>query len=180
MEQGSDHSSDGPAYHDKSRCLVIPDDSQFAENSTTQSIQEYPEDDIVWGDPEREDGHPVSADAPNSDNSELGDPEDVVVLEQSEQGGHSERARAVEENQPAFNARMFSRPDSSEEPDVDATFSFGKASRQQMDFVGKRKGPVSYATPMVVHANKSAQENSTREDANSQGNAPYSELTHLS
>ena len=148
--------------------------SQYQEISTTQSIptKSGNEDPLSGGFVESE--RPISAGTSHSSQFDLENSEDVALLAALTTHSKTRSEEALEANEPtAIGGPLLARPESSDGINADAIFSFAKANRQQMDFTGTRKCPVSHVTSITAQAEENAHDNFDQEYARMEGeNSP--------
>ena len=122
--------------------------SQYHEVSTTENIPtKSGYEDSMSGVPFESD-RPVSAGTAHSGQFELENPEEAAILASLTAATKIRSGGAQDVDKPAaIGGPLLARPESSDGINPDSAFSFAKASRQQMDFTGTRKGPALNTGP---------------------------------
>ena len=124
-------------YEEDAQTPTMIEDSEYLEIRSTERVPTKTVDEALPSDTPFEAGRPVSAGTTYSNQSELDNSDVAAVLAKNE----AKPRDPSEDGGAAINATLLTRPDELRDGNVDAAFSFAKASRQHMDFASTRKGP---------------------------------------
>lgn len=130
--------ADGPDSDNATQPSVQVEDSQYQEINSLHSDRTGPGDEEAVSETQFDNERPGSAGTVQSaslDSDHMGLPEELAVDTEIRQ------ERESVEDATSIGSRLLSRPNSAGDVRVENGFSFAKASRQQMDVLGTRKGP---------------------------------------
>lgn len=118
---------------------ILTEGTEYQEVTSIESIPTKTGDEIPRSDTPFESDRPHSAGSTHSGHFEVDNATVAAELAEID----AKRKDNMVESEPLMNTRLLTRPDESDVAGVNATFTFRKASQQQMDFTGTRKGPAS-------------------------------------
>lgn len=164
------------AHHEHGLGSVLSEsaeDSQYHEVSTTQSVPAKTGDEEPLSSGFDDSDRPVSAGTSHSGQFELENPEEAAFLASVTTHTRTQPRIANESVDVApTGGQLLARPPSSDGISADAAFSFTRASRQQMDFTGTRKGPVTNLTAEAGQDQEEGNYNADRDYTMSDGKNP--------
>ncbi|KAK3691772.1 hypothetical protein LTR37_018430 [Vermiconidia calcicola] len=170
-----DRSNNEVQYTDEeSSAPLRVEDSQYQELITTDRIPTKTGDGETVSETQFVGERPVSAGTAHSSQFEFDETEDDVVLAKYAAEPKASVEHSIGRDEQGVNASLLARPGVIAKSDEARGFSFSRASRQQMDFTGTRKGPALHVANTIEQGGNDPPGHGDPEETRVQEAAPES------